>query len=81
MPSALHNVTLDSNTSLRTERVRVVSNTAAECKLKIMKLFDLRLNNCTETVYGCLFLQMTKMEMDCTLKYLASIFQSSCTHL
>ena len=47
--------------------------------LKIMMKFVHR-NNCNETIYCSLLWRMAKMEMDCILKHLASLFQSSRTH-
>ena len=48
---------------------------------KVMKFVYRELNNCTETVYCSLLLRMARMEMDCILKHLASVFQTSRTHL
>ena len=46
-----------------------------------MKFVQRRLNNCIDTVCCCPLLRIARMEIDCILKNLASIFQSSCRHL
>ena len=44
----------------------------SSCQWKLWKLFYWRLDNCTETVYCFLLLRMTRMEMECVLKNLAT---------